>query len=350
MCQPISLEDYLVGWGAVGSERSAVAQTVLAIATAAREIADIVAQGPLAGALGSVIGGNSAGDAQKQLDVRANELLIKALKSAPVALIASEELEAALECKRGAPLAVALDPLDGSSNIDTNVSIGTIFSVLPMPEQLTEHEAAEVAFLQCGSQQKAAGYVIYGPQCALVLTVGKGTHIFTLDRKSGAFRMTGAAMRIPEKTREFAINASNHRHWSAAVRAYVADCLSGKDGPRGDDFNMRWIASLVAEAHRILVRGGVFLYPRDGRNGYERGRLRLVYEANPVAWLVEQAGGKATDGTRRILDLEPTDVHARTPLVFGSAEEVDRVARYKTEPHLVAERPQLFGERGLFRT
>lgn len=349
MCEQIPLETYLAGWGTVSAERRAVAKIVLAIAAAAHEIGDLVAQGPLAGALGSVVGGNSDGDAQKQLDIRANELLIAALKGADVALIASEELETPIECDPKASLIVALDPLDGSSNIDANVSIGTIFSVLPVPGPRATNGSPNSAFLQSGSQQKAAGYVIYGPQCAIALTVGKGTHVFTLDRRCGVFRMTQPGVRIPEATREFAINASNQRHWSPGVQAYIADCLAGKNGPRAHDCNMRWIASLVAECHRILSRGGIFLYPRDARKGYEQGRLRLVYEANPIAWLVEQAGGNATDGMQRILDLRPTKLHERTPLVFGSAEEVERVARYKTERRVSGERSQLFSERGLFR-
>ncbi len=350
MGQEVNLDTYLTGWGTVNAERRAVAKTVLAIAGAARDIAQLVSQGELAGALGSVVGGNSDGDAQRELDVRANELLLAALKGAPVALVASEEFESPIECDPKASLVVAIDPLDGSSNIDVNVSVGTIFSVLAMPEPRSGDGLADTALLQCGNQQKAAGYVIYGPQCAMALTVGKGTHIFTLDHGTGKFRMTAAAVRVSEQASEYAINASNERHWSQTIRAYIHDCRAGKDGPLGRDFNMRWIASLVAEAHRILARGGVFLYPRDARKGYEQGRLRLVYEANPVAFLIEQAGGKATDGIRRILDISPNKLHERTPLIFGSADEVDRIVRYKTEQGFSGERSQLFNERGLYRT
>jgi len=346
MGRPIGLDSYFEEWSCVNCERVAIAETIIAVAGAARSIAELVGQGALSGELGAVVGDNSQGDAQKALDVRANELLITALGNAPVAVLASEELDEPLVLDDAAPLAVAVDPLDGSSNIDANVAIGTIFSGLPA---LAGADGPACSFLQPGSRQKAAGYVIYGPQCALVLTVGSGTLVFTLDRDTDAFCLTASAIEIPAATREYAINASNERHWSAAVRTYIADCVAGKEGPRGEDCNMRWIASLVAECHRILSRGGVFLYPRDARKGYEQGRLRLIYEANPIAWLIEQAGGKATNGVERILDIVPATLHQRTPLTFGSREEVERVARYKTDRHMVRYRSPLFGERGLFR-
>jgi fructose-1,6-bisphosphatase I len=346
MPQQIALETYLAGWAAVEAERRAVAATVLAIADAAREVAAIVGRGALDGRLDAALGDNAQGDAQRDLDVRANDLLIAALRRAPVAVAASEELERAMVLAEGAPLAVALDPLDGSSNIDSNVSLGTIFSILGAAE--TAEVDPDSAFLQKGSTQKAAGYVIYGPHCAMALSVGKGTQVYTLDRATGCFLLTAACARIPEKTREYAINASNARHWSEGIRAYVMDCVAGSDGPREQDFNTRWIASLVAETHRILSRGGVFLYPTDARKGYGQGRLRLVYEANPIAWLVEQAGGGATDGRQRILDLQPQRLHQHVPLVFGSKEEVERIARYKSHPQVLAERWPLFNRRGLF--
>jgi fructose-1,6-bisphosphatase I len=205
------------------------------------------------------------------------------------------------------------------------------------------------AFFQPGSQQKAAGYIIYGPQCALVLTVGKGTHIFTLDRTSGEFRLTKPGIQIPASAREYAINASNQRHWSEAIRAYFTDCVEGEDGPRGQDFNMRWIASLVAECHRILARGGVFLYPADARKGYQQGRLRLLYEAKPIALLIDQAGGKAIDSQNPILEMVGTALHQRTPLIFGSRLEVELIGRYVAGRHALSERAPLFGHRGLFR-
>jgi fructose-1,6-bisphosphatase I len=345
VCRQISLETYLGGWGTSCSDRRPVAAAVLALAHAARQIADLIAKGPLAGPLGAEIGTNVHGDIQKELDLRANALLIAALQATPVAAIASEELDEPLVCNESAPLIVALDPLDGSSNIDTDVSIGTIFSILPAGAG----GGAAHAFLQPGSRQIAAGYVIYGPQCALVLTVGKGTHIFTLDRASGEFRLTRPAVRIPPSAREYAINASNQRHWSAAIRAYFADCVEGEDGPRGKDFNMRWIASLVAECHRILARGGVFLYPADARKGYQQGRLRLLYEANPIALLVEQAGGSAIDSQTPILGIAGTALHQRTPLIFGSRSEVELIGRYVAGRHALSERSPLFAHRGLFR-
>lgn len=345
MPQQISLQTYLAGWCAVEAERRAVAATLLAIADAARAIAALVARGPIDGAADAAVGSNVHGETQLMLDVQANDLMIAALRQAPVAAVASEEMERAVALASGAPLAVAFDPLDGSSNIASNVAIGTIFSVLPAVDGTREDP--DSAFLQKGSAQKAAGYVIYGPHCALVLSVGKGTQVYTLDRTTGRFLLTAACASVPARTREYAINGSNARHWSEGIRSYVADCVAGRDGPREQDFNTRWIASLVAEAHRILVRGGVFLYPADARKGYAQGRLRLVYEASPIAWLVEQAGGSAMDGHRRILDVEPGTLHQRTPLVFGSREEVERIARYKTH-QAIGERSPLFNMRGLF--
>jgi fructose-1,6-bisphosphatase I len=347
VCHQISLEAYLDSWSAGCSNRRPVAAAVLALAHAARQIADLVARGPLAGSLDAEIGTNVDGDVQKELDVRANAFLIAALQATPVAAIASEELDEPLVCDESAPLLVALDPLDGSSNIDTDVSIGTIFSILPALAGAGGE--AMHAFCQPGSRQKAAGYVIYGPHCALVLTVRKGTHCFTLERISGEFRLTRSAIQIPASAREYAINASNQRHWSEAIRAYFADCVEGKDGPRGQDFNMRWIASLVAECHRILARGGVFLYPADARKGYQQGRLRLLYEANPIALLIEQAGGKAIDGQSPILEIAGTALHQRTPLIFGSRAEVELIGRYVAGRHSLSERAPLFGLRGLFR-
>jgi fructose-1,6-bisphosphatase I len=212
---------------------------------------------------------------------------------------------------------------------------------------LTAH--GEATFSQSGREQHAGGYVIYGPQCVLALTLGDGTAMFTLDPVARVFRLTAPRVTIRPESNEYAINASNYRHWSEGVRAYIDDCIAGTDGPRGTNVNMRWIASLVAECHRILARGGVFLYPGDARKGYARGRLRLVYEANPIAFLIEQAGGKATDGKANILDILPTGLHQRTPLIFGSADEIDRIVRYKADPNTIFERSPLFGRRGLLR-
>ena len=336
---PLSVS--LERWSQGNAGRADVANAVECIAATAAEIAVRIAHGPLQGHLGAAMGGNHDGDEQKALDVWANDRLIAALGGANVALVASEELKTAVALKADGGLAVAMDPLDGSSNIDTNVSIGTIFSILPA--------AGDATFQQLGSAQLAAGYVIYGPQCALVLTLGEGTAIYTLDPETHIFRLTTPRVTIQPESDEYAINASNYRHWSKGVQAYIDDCIAGVDGPRGANVNMRWIASLVAECHRILARGGVFLYPRDARKGYAKGRLRLVYEANPIAFLIEQAGGQAIDGRERILDIAPTTLHQRTPLMFGSAGEIDRIARYKADPNTIFERSPLFGRRGLLR-
>jgi fructose-1,6-bisphosphatase I len=322
-----------------------VAATVRQIARAAIELSDIIADGALAGAPGAAVGAAMHGDQPKALDLRANALLVDALRAAPVAALGSEESEEVLVLRPGAPLAVALDPLDGSSNIDTGLPVGTIFSILPMP---AGGAAPGAALLQPGTCQLAAGFVIYGPQTCLVLTLGQGTHILTLERRTSRFVLTHAAVRIPQRRREYAINASNYRHWDAAIRTYVDDCIAGAEGPRGENFNMRWIASLVAEAFRILVRGGIFLYPADRRPGYEHGRLRLVYEAQPIALVIEQAGGAASDGFERILDLTPRQLHQRTPLIFGSSDKVARVERYHAGPPSSSERSPLFVRRGLF--
>jgi fructose-1,6-bisphosphatase I len=221
------------------------------------------------------------------------------------------------------------DPLDGSSNIDVNVSIGTIFSVLRMPED--NRGVDERDFLQAGAKQVAAGYCVYGPQTTLVLTVGDGVAMFTLDREQGSFVLTRENVQIPADTKEFAINMSNMRHWDAPVKRYVDECLQGKEGVRGKDFNMRWIASMVADVHRILTRGGIFMYPWDKREPNKPGKLRLMYEANPMSWLIEQAGGAATNGKQRILDLQPTGLHERVSVILGSKNEVERVTRYHLE-------------------
>ncbi|KSV66801.1 hypothetical protein N182_34855 [Sinorhizobium sp. GL2] len=289
---------------------------------------------------------NVDGDVQRTLDILSDNLFLEAARSAPVAIYASEEQEAPVPLNDGVPLALAIDPLDGSSNIDANISIGTIFSILPV----IGGREAEASILQPGNRQIASGFFIYGPQFVLVLTMGRGTHGFVFSQATQDFLLVHESLKIAPGAKEFAINASNYRHWSDPVRSYVDDCLQGADGPRGKDFNMRWIASLVAETWRILVRGGVFLYPGDKRANYAKGRLRLVYEANPIALLIEQAGGTATDTVTRILDIEPEHLHQRVPLVFGCADEVTRIARHHTEFGGIADRSPLFGNRGLFRT
>jgi fructose-1,6-bisphosphatase I len=326
--------------------RGEVAVTVERLAGACREISALVGQGPLAGPLGAITGKQSGVDQQKEVDVRANDLIVSALRDAPVASFASEELEWALPLKPGAPLAVATDPIDGSSNIDANTSVGTIFTVLPAVGGGVD----AASFMQPGAMQRAAGFAVYGPFTSLALTVGDGTHLFVLDKESGRFLLTQASVTVPPATREYAINASNYRHWDEATRIYTDDLLRGQDGPRGKDFNMRWTASPVADIYRILTRGGVFLYPGDLREGYGFGRLRLIYEANPLAWIVEEAGGGASNGIRRTLDIIPTALHQRTPFICGSRSEVDYIMRLNREPHGQGEHSPLFTKRGLFRT
>jgi fructose-1,6-bisphosphatase I len=340
-----SLTDWLAettaGGGATGR---AVAETVAALAAAAARISRIIAHGPLAGAQAAATGRENAdGDLQLALDLQANEIVLAALREAPVAYFASEEEDAILTLAPEAPVAVAVDPLDGSSNVDVNVSIGTIFSIFA-----TAAEGATASFFRPGSEQLAAGYFIYGPHSDLVLSLGSGVELFVLDPENGAFQLARSGLAIPPQTQEFAINASNQRHWFAPVQTFVDDCLEGVEGPRGKNFNMRWVASLVAETHRIFSRGGVFLYPADRRPGYEKGRLRLIYEAAPIAFLAEQAGGAATDGVEPILAKVPLELHQRTPLVFGSAEKVQRIAGYHLDSRLVRDLPPLFRNRGLF--
>lgn len=323
-----------------------IAQIVRQIAGVACQIAQVMADGAIEGALGEIVGEPAHGDPQTHLDVIANGLFTDALHEAPVAALASQENEATVILGEGEPYAVAIDPLDGSANIDTNAPIGTLFSIRPMASAGNGSLASP--FLRPGRDQVAAGFVIYGPKTCLVLTLGHGTHVFTLDRRAERFILTCPEIRIPERRREYAINASNYRYWDEAIRGYVDDLVAGVDGPRGADFNMRWIASLVAEAFRILNRGGIFLYPADRRPGYGTGRLRMLYEAHPLALVIEQAGGAATDGFTPILDLAPHDLHQRTPMIFGSRDKVERVAAYYEELPSTSERSPLFGRRGLF--
>ncbi|WP_099865547.1 class 1 fructose-bisphosphatase [Pararhizobium haloflavum] len=323
-------------------------EIVRALTSAAIKMRNTINQGALGEAFAANRSTQNAdGDRQRDLDVYADDVFLDAMRKAPVALYASEELENPIILDRDAKLALAIDPLDGSSNIDTNVSIGTIFSISPLIGLVDEQPLA--TFLQPGNRQITAGFFIYGPQLSLVVSFGSGTHIFVFSSRLGTFVEAYPSRMIPPRAVEFAINSANYRHWDEAVRLYVDDCLKGAEGPRERDFNMRWIASLVAESYRILIRGGVFLYPADGRRGYGSGRLRLVYEANPIAFLIEQAGGAATDTVSRILDLQPASLHQRTPLVFGASKEVARIGRYHTEPSFIAERSPLFGQRGLFR-
>jgi fructose-1,6-bisphosphatase len=323
------------------------------IRLACKRISFVVGRGALGEATGSAGSANVQGETQMKLDVLANDIFLRTNEyGGHLAAMASEELDEPYVVAdpelRGKYLLV-FDPLDGSSNIDVNVSVGSIFSVLKCPEGVTEPKAGD--FLQPGTKQLCAGYAIYGPTTMLVLTLGNGVHAFTLDRGFGEFILTHENLRIPEDTREFAINTSNERFWEAPVKRYVSECVAGKGGPRGADFNMRWIASMVAEVHRILIRGGLFMYPRDTKDPAKPGRLRLMYEANPMAMLVEQAGGAASTGRGRILEVVPEGLHQRVPVILGSRNEVERIERYHRESDEGLDEPYsspLFKERSLF--
>jgi fructose-1,6-bisphosphatase I len=330
----------LLDWVPEGTD-PALADTVGRMAGVFALIARRIARGGIDENLGAARGTNSDGDGQKALDVIADEAFRAALAGSAVRDYASEEQETVVTLNPDGTLAVAIDPLDGSSNIDTNVSVGTIFGI---------HDAAETpeaSFLRAGRSLRAAGYAIFGPQCCLMVSFGEGVLKYVLEPETGRFVPLGRIADIPQESSEYAINASNYRHWEAPIRAYVDDCVAGADGPVGRNFNMRWIASLVAETHRILTRGGIFLYPADGRKGYEAGRLRLVYECAPIAFLVEQAGGAASTGTDPVLDAVPDRLHARIPFIFGSANKVARLAAYFDLPE--QETSALFNKRGLFR-
>jgi fructose-1,6-bisphosphatase I / sedoheptulose-1,7-bisphosphatase len=335
--------------GDASGELSAI---VLDVATACRQIAEAVRAGALGNATEPAPTNNSQGERQAPLDIFANDILLRANEtSGRVAAVVSEEMEApfAVGADSGkAKYLLVFDPLDGSSNIDVNVSIGSIFAILRA--DTAEDVDLTKAFLQPGCRQVCAGYAIYGPATMLVLTLGAGVHGFTLEPQFGIFFLTHPSLTIPSSASEFAVNVSNCRFWEAPVKRYIDECLAGKAGPRGKDFNMRWIASLVAEVHRILMRGGVFLYPRDRKDPTSLGRLRLLYEANPISFIVEQAGGHSISGCDRILDITPSELHQRIGLIFGAAEEVDRIAAYHREQRLPQEDAPLFTSRGLFRT
>lgn len=333
---------------------------ILDVALACKAIARAVAFGALGGVLGNhaaEAGGsvNVQGEVQKKLDVLSNDVFIRRTQWAGnLAGMASEEMDLPYQIPaqypRGKYLLV-FDPLDGSSNIDVNVSVGSIFSILRVSSDVEKsgRDVTEADFLQAGSSQVAAGYALYGPNTMLVLTVGTGVNGFTLDPSLSEFILTHPQMQIPADTQEFAINTANSRFWEAPVKRYVDECLAGSTGPRAKDFNTRWIASMVAEAHRILLRGGVFLYPRDTKDASIPGRLRLLYEANPVGMLMEQAGGRASTGYQPMLDVQPTSLHQRIGLVFGSKNEVERIERYHAEPVQVELNNPLFAVRSLFR-
>ncbi|HZO21881.1 MAG TPA: class 1 fructose-bisphosphatase [Steroidobacteraceae bacterium] len=319
---------------------------------ACKRIATVIGRGALEETLGAAGSTNVQGEEQMKLDVLANDVFVRTNEwGGQLAGMLSEEMTDPYlipeEYPRGRYL-LLFDPLDGSSNTDVNVSVGSIFSVLRCPEGVSE--PVESDFLQPGTRQVCAGYAIYGPATMLVLTTGRGVNGFTLDREIGEFMLTHPDLRIDPDTSEFAINASNSRYWEPAIKRYVKECLAGRSGPRGRDFNMRWIASLVAETHRILMRGGVFMYPRDRKDLTRAGRLRLLYEANPIGLLIEQAGGRASTGQRPILEVEPQSAHQRIGFVFGARHEVERIERYHRDHNEFEFEAPLFGTRGLFTT
>ncbi|EGF30250.1 Fructose-1,6-bisphosphatase, type I [Oxalobacteraceae bacterium IMCC9480] len=324
---------------------------LLNVALVCKRIARTVAAGELGEATGSAAVINVQGEQQKMLDIVSNDLFIEGNHwGGYLAGMVSEELalpyQIPSDYRQGRYL-LAFDPLDGSSNIDVNVTVGSIFSVLRAPA--SDRPVTDADFYQPGSEQVAAGYALYGPTTMFVLTVGRGVHGFTLCPQLGEFMLTHGDMQVPVDTHEFAINASNSRFWEDPVRRYVDECLAGKTGVRGKDFNMRWIASMVAEAHRILMRGGVFLYPRDSKDPYKAGRLRLLYEANPIGFLMEQAGGAASTGHQPVLQVTPTDIHQRIGLIFGSKNEVELIERYHNTPRRDDAPNPLFKQCGLFR-
>ena len=324
---------------------------ILDVALACKAISRVVGHGALGGALGSATTTNVHGETQKKLDVVANDLFLRCNEwGGHLAGMVSEEMEAPYVIPAQYPkggYVLVFDPLDGSSNIDVDVSVGSIFSILRAPNPGIDAVVGD--FLQPGSRQVCAGYAVYGPSTMLVLTVGTGAHAFTLDPLLGEFILTHPNLKIPHATSEFAINASNSRFWEPAVKRYVDECLAGKAGPRGKDFNMRWIASLVAETHRILMRGGVFMYPRDTKDPVMAGRLRLLYEASPIAFIVEQADGRASTGRERVLDIVPNELHQRIALIFGSRPEVERLDQHHRDHNVREYDAPLFSMRGLFR-
>ena len=326
------LEDYLSEKLSQTEAKQRLASVVKALATTVIQVANLVESAPLAGQLGKLDNENMQGEQQAKLDLLTNDCFVANLQACnAIAGIVSEELEEAIlflkDTSKPNYLAV-FDPLDGSSNIEVNVAVGSIFSLLKAPIGRATHAAD---FLQKGTEQVLAGYAIYGPSTILVLTFGEGVHVFALDRASGEFVLTQENMRVPEDTKEFAINASNARFWEPPIQQYINECQAGTTGVRGKDFNMRWVASMVADLHRILMRGGIYCYPKDNKLPAKAGRLRLLYELNPMSWLIEQAGGKSSTGRERVLALMPTEIHQRAPIIIGSKNEVERIVSYYQE-------------------
>ncbi len=331
--QQITLSEMLANEVKTNGLDEKLAKLIETVAACGVEISSEVACGALLGVLGMAGSENVQGEEQKKLDVISNEIVTKAvLDSGVVAACASEEMDhcVACGCEERRPYLICYDPLDGSSNIDINVSIGTIFSILPNPHADATAPCDE-DFLQPGDRQLAAGYIMYGPQTQMALTLGRGVVMFTLDPRTNTYILTNDNVQVSEQAKEFAINCSNMRHWEEPVRRYIDELLAGKTSVRGKDYNMRWVAAMVAEVHRILCRGGIFMYPKDNRDPSKPGKLRLMYEANPMSWLMEQAGGRATNGHERILSIQPEKLHQRVAVFLGAKEEVERVTSYHAE-------------------
>ena len=344
-----TISKFLIQQVPEGPHGRELAALMVDVAAVIKAISAAVGKGPLLGLAGLAGTENTQGEAQKQLDVLADAMFTRGVEwSELVGALASEEREDVHFVEGNGRLALVFDPLDGSNNLDVNLPVGSIFSVLALPGTVR----GTAAVLQPGTGQLAAGYAIYGPSTQVVITVGRGTHGFTLDREIGNFVLTHPDIRVPEEGSDYLINASNRRFWEPPIMRYVDECKAGQEGPRGRDFNTRWVASMVADVHRILLRGGIYMYPRDQKEANREGRLRLLYEANPMAMLVEQAGGAASTGRGRIMEVVPERIHQRVPVILGSRTEVERVERYHAEYDRGEDQPYsspLFGERSLFR-
>lgn len=340
-----TLEQFLKIETEAGRVSDEIVATIECLVTAGVELAVSISCSALAVSSGGSETTNSDGDIQKPLVVIAQQIFEKYLSDSPASILVSEELEDAMPLPGKSSLCVAIDPLDGSSNIDTNLAIGSIFSIIEIDPG---HLRDPIQAINNG-KQAAAGFFVYGPQTTLALCCGKGVNIFALNPKTSEFELVRNNIEIPDRQWEFAINSSNYRYWDRDIRHFVDDCIAGEDGPLGTNYNMRWNASLVAEAYRILMRGGVFLYPGDSRPGYRNGRIRLLYKAKPIAFIIEQAGGKSTDGFEPILDKPVTGLHNRIPLIFGSRDSVELVQEYFSVSPAYKLRSQLFSSRNLFR-
>ncbi|MEY3743098.1 MAG: hypothetical protein RLZZ541_153 [Pseudomonadota bacterium] len=331
MTQHVSITEFL-SQHLVGEHSIALSAMLKDIVTACKKISLAIDQGALSGNMGSLGSQNVQGEVQKALDVITNDIFIEEnQRSGYVAGMASEEMDDVIEIagkrRQQGQYLLLFDPLDGSSNVNVNISVGTIFSIL----ESANAQPVLSDFMQAGTKQICAGYALYGTSTMLVLTTGNGVNGFTLDAGAGEFYLSHPGIKVPADTQEFAINMSNYRFWQEPVQRYIDECLQGVEGIRKKDFNMRWVASMVAEVHRILVRGGVFMYPIDSKLQSKGGKLRLMYEANPMSFIVEQAGGAATTGIQRILEVHPNGLHQRVPVMMGSRNEVERIVAYHSK-------------------